>query len=177
MSVYNRKMFRGSRPTAQDAQQAVDVGITSVMADMTRGVKAAENFEQAINAFRGDQKPMKERRQELAGIVGMKDAKKTPESVVTLVQPVMEMRQASEKVSHINAIADNEQIFHRKPHIVGFDRDFAFFVLVQQYAGVHRFGTAGGHQIGRESQRAATVQNIVDDQHAAPSDVFRNIPR
>ena len=98
MSVYNRKMFRGSRPTAQDAQQAVDVGITSVMADMTRGVKAAENFEQAINAFRGDQKPMKERRQELAGIVGMKDAKKTPESVVTLVQPVMEMRQASEKV-------------------------------------------------------------------------------
>ena len=98
MSVYNRKMFRGSRPTAQDAQQAVDVGITSVMADMSRGVKAAKNHEQAINAFRGDQKSMKERRQELAGIVGMKDAKKTPESVVTLVQPVMEMRQASEKV-------------------------------------------------------------------------------
>ena len=78
MSVYNRKMFRGSRPTAQDAQQAVDVGITSVMADMSRGVKAAKNHEQAINAFRGDQKSMKERRQELGWHCRHEGRKKRP---------------------------------------------------------------------------------------------------
>ena len=47
-----------------------------------------------MNAMRGDERTMKERRQELGGIVGMKDANKTPESVVTLVQPVMQMREA-----------------------------------------------------------------------------------
>ena len=110
MSVYERAMFRGSRPTArpampsggqqelaQAANSALDRGITGVMANMARGVKGAENYEQAMNAFRGDEQPISARREELGGIVGMKDAKKTPESVLTLVQPVMEMREMRQR--------------------------------------------------------------------------------
>jgi len=112
MSVYERAMFRGSRPTArpampaggqeelaQAANSALDRGITGVMANMARGVKGAENYEQAMNAFRGDEQPISARREELGGIVGMKDAKKTPESVLTLVQPVMEMREMRQRTS------------------------------------------------------------------------------
>jgi len=112
MSIYERAMFRGSRPTArpampaggqqelaQAANSALDRGITGVMANMARGVKGAENYEQAMNAFRGDEQPISARREELGGIVGMKDAKKTPESVLTLVQPVMEMREMRQRTS------------------------------------------------------------------------------
>ena len=112
MAVYDRAMFRGSRPKAaadavgsmagvakKMAGPMVQQGIAGVMQDMTKGVKSAKNYEQAMNAFRGDEKSVGERRKELGGIVGMKDAKKTPESVLTLVQPVMEMREIKERGS------------------------------------------------------------------------------
>lgn len=98
MSVYDRAMFRGSRPTGQPAQKASQVLTQKtgekVMSDVMGGIASAKDPVQLMNAMRGDERTMKERRQELGGIVGMKDANKTPESVVTLVQPVMQMRQA-----------------------------------------------------------------------------------
>ena len=125
MAVYDRNMFRGSRPTARDtspkaATQAVSSmanlsqsvagpmiqeGIAGVMKDMTAGVKAAEDYRGAMNAFRGDDKSVEQRREELGGIVGMKDAKKTPESVLTLVQPVMEMREMGQVDQGIGQVA------------------------------------------------------------------------
>lgn len=56
----------------------------------------AEDFEQVMNMMRGDQATIQDRREELAGIVGMEDAAQTPESVLTLVQPVV-MIAASEQ--------------------------------------------------------------------------------
>ena len=49
----------------------------------------AQNYEDVMNSMRGDQASVEERRQELAGVVGPGDAGQTPESVLTLVQPVM----------------------------------------------------------------------------------------
>ena len=126
MAVYDRNMFRGSRPTARGsmppaaaqraissvantagrvAQPMIQEGIAGVMQDMTSGVKAAKDYRGAMNAFRGDDKSVKERRQELGGIVGMKDANKTPESVLTLVQPVMEMREMGQVDQGIGQVA------------------------------------------------------------------------
>ncbi len=125
MAVYDRNMFRGSRPTARGtspkaATQAVSSmanlsqsvagpmiqeGIAGVMKDMTAGVKAAKDYRGAMNAFRGDDKSVEQRREELGGIVGMKDAKKTPESVLTLVQPVMEMREMGQVDQGIGQVA------------------------------------------------------------------------
>ena len=90
MSVYDRDMFRGSRPTEVLMKKAGE----KVMFDAMGGIAAAKDPVELMNAMRGDERTMKERRQELGGIVGMKDANKTPESVVTLVQPVMQMREA-----------------------------------------------------------------------------------
>ena len=49
----------------------------------------AQNYEDVMNSMRGNQASVEERRQELAGVVGPGDAGQTPESVLTLVQPVM----------------------------------------------------------------------------------------
>ena len=94
MSVYDRNMFRGSRPTQMLMKKAGE----KVMSDAMGGIAAAKDPVELMNAMRGDERTMKERRQELGGIVGMKDANKTPESVVTLVQPVMQMREAQAPV-------------------------------------------------------------------------------
>ena len=110
MSVYDRSMFRrgpsmsrGPRLSPQDMQKSAQMveqvaapmiqqGMAGIAQDMQRGIKQAKNYEQAINAFRGDEKPMKARKDELGSIVGPKDAKKTPDSVVALAQPAIQMK-------------------------------------------------------------------------------------
>tara|TARA_A100000172_G_scaffold35521_3_gene21596 strand:- start:1252 stop:4437 length:3186 start_codon:yes stop_codon:yes gene_type:complete len=54
---------------------------------------AAEEGDYAtvINSIRGDELPLEARYEELAGVVGPEDSQQTPESVLTLLQPVMQM--------------------------------------------------------------------------------------
>ena len=52
-----------------------------------------EQYVQLMNEIRGDDVPMEGRVQELAGVVGEKDATDTPLSVLTLVQPVFELQE------------------------------------------------------------------------------------
>ncbi len=57
----------------------------------------SESIEDIIDSVRGDKKPMEARVDELAELVGEKDAKKTPESVLAVMQPyfqILEMVQA-----------------------------------------------------------------------------------
>jgi hypothetical protein len=76
-----------SRPTASDSQ-----GIASMVADKAKAdLATAQGPEQLINAFRGNQKPIAARYQELAEYVGPNDAQSTPTSVLTMVQPTIMM--------------------------------------------------------------------------------------
>jgi|TARA_R100000482_G_scaffold71281_2_gene27071 hypothetical protein len=59
------------------------------LAGTMEGIDAAQSFEEVINAMRGNQAPMQERRMELAGFVGDEDAFRTPDSVVAMVQPTI----------------------------------------------------------------------------------------
>ena len=52
-------------------------------------VDAAETPEEMMDAVRGAPATMEERRSELAGLVGEKDAADTPESVLIILQPLM----------------------------------------------------------------------------------------
>jgi|DEB0MinimDraft_12_1074336.scaffolds.fasta_scaffold00511_6 hypothetical protein len=52
-----------------------------------------EQYVQLMNEVRGDEVPMEGRVQELASVVGEKDATETPLSVLALVQPVFEMKE------------------------------------------------------------------------------------
>ena len=69
-----------------DAKTIVDAG-----SEKKEEFDKAEDYEQLMNTIRGDNKSEDQRRDELAEIVGEKDADDTPESVLALVQPVIQM--------------------------------------------------------------------------------------
>jgi hypothetical protein len=85
-----RRMFQGATPQAT----ADGVGITSGLAEVAgqmdsvnKAIDSAETPEGIMNVLRGDNQSVESRRTELAGYVGKPDAKQTPESVLTLLQP------------------------------------------------------------------------------------------
>ena len=63
------------------------------MEQVYSGLDNAEDIEDVINAMRGNQEPLSERYSELADLVGPEDAKKTPESVLTVLQPTFQILQ------------------------------------------------------------------------------------
>ena len=66
-------------------------GVLSEAQNQITDLDEAEDYETVINSIRGDDAPIEERYEELASIVGEEDARQTPESVLTLVQPAMVM--------------------------------------------------------------------------------------
>jgi len=77
------------------AEQVMDPQVLeSVLSEAENQITAldeAEDYETVINNIRGEEAPIEERYEELASIVGEEDARQTPESVLTLVQPAMVM--------------------------------------------------------------------------------------
>ena len=65
--------------------------IAAAGAQKTEEIETAADYTELMNSIRGDKKSEDERRDELAEIVGEKDANDTPDSVLTLVQPVIQM--------------------------------------------------------------------------------------
>ncbi len=65
--------------------------ITAAGAQKTEEIESAADYTELMDSIRGDKKSEEERRDELAEIVGEKDANDTPDSVLTLVQPVIQM--------------------------------------------------------------------------------------
>jgi hypothetical protein len=51
----------------------------------------AGSYEEMMNLVRGDQASLQERRSELANLVGEEDAMQTPDSVLALVQPIVQV--------------------------------------------------------------------------------------
>ena len=118
--VMNRPMFAGS---VQPTPDSVGVGITSglvpdqsaeqafaqvsgSMENMLSEIDSAKDTEGIINAMRGNDASIEERYNELAGYVGEKDAKQTPESVLTLVQPTFSMVDTLKQSAPAGGIAD-----------------------------------------------------------------------
>jgi len=64
----------------------------------TQAVDDAESYEEVMNSMREAPATIEERREELAQYVGPEDAQQTPESVLTLVQPVMMMAQVDQGI-------------------------------------------------------------------------------
>jgi hypothetical protein len=78
--------------SAEQEGSAIGQGIgQKFVTDMMSGLEGAEDYEQAINAIRGNELPLSARYDELGEIVGEEDAKETPESVLALVQPAIMM--------------------------------------------------------------------------------------
>jgi len=83
-------------------------GIASMVSDKTKmNLDQAQGPEQIINAFRGNQKPLQARYQELAQYVGPQDATATPISVLTMVQPSLMMTSKGAAESGIGELMAN----------------------------------------------------------------------
>jgi len=80
-------------PPPPEGMQAMQQ-MAGQMEQVYRGLDSAEDIEDVINAMRGDDLPLSERYSELADLVGPDDAKKTPESVLTVLQPTFQILQA-----------------------------------------------------------------------------------
>ena len=63
--------------------------VTSGIETLFQNIDQADNPKEIMDAIRGDEASVDERRMELAQLVGEQDAKQTPESVLTIVQPLM----------------------------------------------------------------------------------------
>jgi hypothetical protein len=73
---------------------------------VTSALDGAEDYEQAINAIRGNALPLQERYDELADYVGEADASSTPESVLTMVQPTIMLTEEGSVDSGIGALME-----------------------------------------------------------------------
>jgi hypothetical protein len=95
----------------QAAQGAMQQGIDPAMlegmltqyADGMGDLEDAEDYETVINSIRGDELPMEQRYAELSEIVGPEDSQATPESVLTLLQPVMLMAAVDQGIGGLAA--------------------------------------------------------------------------
>jgi hypothetical protein len=74
----------------QSAAGMAEVG-ASYAENMMSGLDNAEDYKTVIDSIRGNALPMEARYSELASLVGEEDARKTPESVLTLIQPTIMM--------------------------------------------------------------------------------------
>lgn len=102
-------------PEMAQAQQAgMDPAILEQMlSQASQGIMAldeAENYEQVMNSMRETDATIEERRMELADIVGEQDAQQTPESVLTLVQPVMMMAKVDQGIGGLAQGAMTEPV-------------------------------------------------------------------
>ncbi len=104
--ILQRAMFQGQQPQPQpqpQSMQADGTGITSGLSDAAEAMEevgakidTAEDYAGVMDALRGDEASIEERRTELAGYVGRKDAGKTPDSVLTLLQPTFTILEIAE---------------------------------------------------------------------------------
>jgi len=98
-------------------QQGIDPAVLESMLQQAAGsfgnldaAAETEDYEQIINTIRGDQAPLQERRQELAGLVGDADAAQTPDSVLTLVQPIMQIAAVDQGIGSMAPEAMNTPV-------------------------------------------------------------------
>jgi hypothetical protein len=108
-------MMQGAAPemdpmmqgTVAAAQEQVDPNVLAAvfgqMEDQVTGIEGAEDIEGMINAVRGDEQPIEARRAELASLVGPDDAEATPDSVLALVQPVVQLAAVDQGIGALAA--------------------------------------------------------------------------
>jgi len=102
----------------QAAQGAMQQGIDPAMmegmltqyAGQLDNLENAQDYETVINGIRGDSAPIEQRYQELSQVVGPEDSQATPESVLTLLQPVMQMAEVDQGIGGLAAQEMNAPI-------------------------------------------------------------------
>jgi len=119
MNVFSRPLFKN-----QFIRRYAEGGIVSTVAEpqvdpnamlqdfagqvdaTENSIDSANNMDEILSGFSGEEKTVEGAREELAEIVGKKDAMATPESVLALVQPAMEIMKMSQQMAPAGGIGD-----------------------------------------------------------------------
>jgi hypothetical protein len=86
--------------------QATPEGLAAIFQQMQGQIdnlEEADDLEEMMNAVRGDVQPVEARRAELAEFVGPDDAQQTPDTVLALVQPVMQLASIDQGIGSLAA--------------------------------------------------------------------------
>ena len=129
-----RNRAEGSPPQGEMVEEQVDVENVGIMDGfkennpeqvaeqvMREGERSrkeiaeSDTYDELMQAIRGDKLTEEDRRDELASIVGKEDADRTPDSVLVLVQPVMQMMNAETANTGIAQIEDGSMQMPQQP--------------------------------------------------------------
>ena len=123
----------GSPPQGEMIEEQVDVENVGIMDGFSDGegetaeailqegerskkeIDDADTYDELMRSVRGDDLSEAERRQELASVVGEKDAEETPDSVLALVQPVLQMLNEDTANTGIGQIEDGSMQMPERP--------------------------------------------------------------
>ena len=116
--VLRRPMFMQAggmtMPMPMPAQPTDNVGIMDGFAQgqpMENPIDQAKDYAGLMNLIRGNEASVEQRREELSQIVGRTDAMKTPESVLTLVQPTLaQFEQSAQAQQGIGSMPEAQQM-------------------------------------------------------------------
>ena len=111
-----------------------------------------------MRSVRGDDLSEEERRQELASVVGEKDAEETPDSVLALVQPVLQMLNEDTANTGIGQIEEGQEMANVMPTQAGAE-DAMAMMMPQQPVGV----ADGGYMSGFPNQNMGTQSLTASD--------------
>tara|TARA_R100000995_G_C3483402_1_gene125498 strand:+ start:44 stop:2584 length:2541 start_codon:yes stop_codon:yes gene_type:complete len=84
-----------------------------------KAVDESADYVELMDAIRGNEQTEEQRRDELADVVGETDADKTPESVLVLVQPVMQMLDATSSNEGIAQMDQGQMMMPSQPAGIG----------------------------------------------------------
>jgi len=96
-------MMQEPAPQGGEVDPDVLAGMFGQIEGQIQGLDQAEDIEGMMNAVRGDQQPIEARRAELAELVGPEDAQETPDSVLALVQPIMQLASVDQGIGGLAA--------------------------------------------------------------------------
>ena len=96
-------MMQAPAPQGGEVDPDVLAGMFGEIEGQIQGLDQAEDIEGMMNAVRGDQQPVEARRAELAELVGPEDAQETPDSVLALVQPIMQLAAVDQGIGGLAA--------------------------------------------------------------------------
>ena len=114
--VLRRPMFMqaGGMTMPMPAQPTDNVGIMDGFAQgqpTENPIDQAKDYAGLMNLIRGNEASVEDRREELSQIVGRTDAMKTPESVLTLVQPTLaQFEQSAQAQQGIGSMPEAQQM-------------------------------------------------------------------
>ena len=143
-------------------------GEAEAMAMLEEGERAkneidgTSTYDELMQSIRGDNLTEADRRQELASYVGEKDAEETPDSVLTLVQPVMQMLDEGTANTGIGQIEEGREMATIAPTQQDAEEMMAMN-MPQQPVGVANGGYMSSFPNQNMGTQSLTASDNIDD--------------